>query len=77
MPALQSDSSQNGVLSSGLHNPFVAIDSKTVRKETRGKKTEVLNEVLFLFLCMCVVSLGIDDGCVCIGRVLGSLRLIG
>lgn len=43
----------------------------------RKKETEVLNEVLFLFLCMCVVPLRIDDGSVCVRGVLCSFGLIG
>lgn len=43
----------------------------------RKEETEVLNEVLFLFLCMCVVPLRIDDGRVCVRGVLCSFGLIG
>lgn len=35
-----------------------------------------LNEILFLFFCVCVVAVGIDDGCVCVRGVIRSFGLI-
>lgn len=35
-----------------------------------------LNEVFFLFLCVCVVALGVDDGCVGVRRVVRPFGLV-
>lgn len=47
--------------------------------QMRGKKGEAdrrLNEVLFLFLRVHVVPLGVDDGRVCVGGVLRTFGLV-
>lgn len=35
-----------------------------------------LNEVFFLFFCVCVVALGVDDGCVGVRRVVRPFGLV-
>lgn len=35
-----------------------------------------LNEVFFLFLCVCVVAVSIDDGCVGVGRIVRSFGFV-
>lgn len=35
-----------------------------------------LNEVFFLFFRVCVVALGVDDGCVCVRRVVRPFGLV-
>lgn len=35
-----------------------------------------LNEVFFLFLCVSMVALGVDDGCVGVGRIVRSFGLV-
>lgn len=49
-------------------------------EEWRKRVDEVsqgsLNEVLLLFLCMRVVTICIDDGCVCVGGVVCSFGLV-
>lgn len=42
----------------------------------KEKSNRSLNEVLFLFLCMHMVTLSIDDGCVCVRGVLCSFSLV-
>lgn len=45
------------------------------RRERRSSLYS-LNEVLFLLLCVRMVALGVDDGCVGVGRVVRSFGLI-
>lgn len=51
--------------------PTVSFDAKTSVRRDRG-----LDEVLFLLLCVRLVPLRIDDGCVRVRCVLRPLRLV-
>lgn len=35
-----------------------------------------LNEIFFLFFCVCMVALSVDDGCVSVGRIVRSFGLV-
>lgn len=49
--------------------------SKGGRRELHSSLCS-LNEVLFLFFCVCMVALSVDDGCVGVGRIVRSFGLV-
>ncbi len=61
---------------------FLHGAGKEGRNERREREKEEcsatcsLNEILFLFFCMCVVAVSIDDGCVCVRGVIRSFGLV-
>ena len=55
--------------------------SKDIERDWKGgrewhRSLCSLNEVFFLFFCVSVVALGVDDGCVCVRRVVCPFSLV-
>lgn len=55
-------------------------DKKIQRPKERKRELHCslcsLNEVFFLFFCVCMVALSVDDGCVGIGCIVRSFGLV-